>query len=404
MKAYGMFRRQGCKLLVCFAFACSPGRQDNVVVEVTGGEGASGIAAPVSLVSPPGDIKGSTAEMIPEHDPGASPIYAQVMTEGAEKHLVFLDNPGQTSGKSVRRFILREPSGQPPDPFAFEKRDDGFLTLTENGSPVLTYVYGMNLKDGVPKDRTRANYVHPVYGLDGEIVTDDFPDDHHHHRGMYTAWPRIIVDGDSLDLWHIRGIEKRFERWLERETGPVFARLVVLVGWYAGEEKVVEETLGITVYRAGAIGRAVDFDFTFAAERPLTILGSPDLKGYGGFNYRPAPFGEPVITTEEGVQADSNLRRFPWADFSAKFEGAAARSGVAVFDHADNLNTPNGWCLRHYGFLGVAWPGNNPYLLQPGKPLRTMYRVWIHRGDAGSGRVSSAYVAYADPPQAAVVR
>ncbi len=280
-------------------------------------------------------------------------------------------------------------------PFSFTERESKFLDLTEDGEAVLTYVFGIYLKDGVPEDRRRANYIHPLHGLDGEIVSDDFPEDHHHHRGLFFAWPTVVVDGDSLDLWHINGIEKIFERWTSRETTKDYACFSLVNSWHTATRKVVRETAIYTVYRAGRKGRAIDVELTLEAlGSDVFMAGSRNSKGYGGANFRPAPFTEEVITTELGEQKDSDLRRFPWADFSARFEGAENRSGVAIFPHPDNLNTPNGWCLRHYGFLGVSWPGRNPYLLRTGRPLTLRYRVWIHRGSADEGAVAGTYEKY----------
>jgi hypothetical protein len=129
------------------------------------------------------------------------------------------------------------------------------------------------------------------------------------------------------------------------------------------------------------------------------IQGSADIKGYGGFSLRFAPFEEPAITTSAGVQSeDSNRIPTPWADLSARFEGSDRYEGVAIFDHKDNLSFPNGWCLRHYGFEGIAWPGIEPYWLEPGRPLTARYRVWIHDGDAVAGKVSEVYNSWAEPP------
>jgi hypothetical protein len=58
---------------------------------------------------------------------------------------------------------------------------------------VFVYNYGMQLKPGVPEDRRRACYLHPVWTPGGTIVTDDFPADHYHHRGIFWAWPRVKV-------------------------------------------------------------------------------------------------------------------------------------------------------------------------------------------------------------------
>ncbi|HUH47680.1 MAG TPA: DUF6807 family protein, partial [Arenibacter sp.] len=38
----------------------------------------------------------------------------------------------------------------------------------------------------------RSNYIHPLYGLEGEMLTSDWPDAAHpHHRGIFWDWPEV---------------------------------------------------------------------------------------------------------------------------------------------------------------------------------------------------------------------
>jgi hypothetical protein len=38
----------------------------------------------------------------------------------------------------------------------------------------------------------RSDYIHPLYGLNGEMLTNDWPDaDHPHHRGIFWAWLEV---------------------------------------------------------------------------------------------------------------------------------------------------------------------------------------------------------------------
>ncbi|MCE5248648.1 PmoA family protein [bacterium] len=386
---------------------CSKKSGDSFLVEITFRDNSMQLPIPVSIDAPlTASDSLSVWEAVPENGSGAKPVYGQVLHDGDSRQIIFLAESPASPGEKTAQYRLRHPSSPVNGAFSFSEHDNKFLTVSEGQIPVFTYVYGMNLKDGVPEDRTRSNYVHPLYDLDGHPLSDDFPADHYHHRGIFIAWPRVIVNGDTLNLWDIRGMDKRFERWLGQETGPVFGRLGVQLGWYAGETKVVDEILWITAFRAGNVGRAIDFDLTLRAVTDSVILiGSPDEgKGYGGFNFRPAPFDNPVITTDSGIQEDSNLKRFPWADFSAIFKGTQSPSGVAIFQNPVNHDIPNGWCLRHYGFLGVAWPGLDPYTLRPSESFHARYRVWIHRGDAVAGQVAAAYDYYAKPPSVTLVR
>ncbi len=281
--------------------------------------------------------------------------------------------------------------------FRFENIEQKYLRLFEGEKLVLTYNFGMILKEGVPEDRRRSCYIHPVYGLDGEVLTDDFPADHLHHRGLFWAWPRVIVGEKQYDLWSLSGVAQKFERWLGEEARPESAAFGAENGWYVGDKKIIRETVLVQVFRASEKGRAIDITLALeAVKEPVTISGDAPVKGYGGLSFRFAPREETIITTPAGKEPeDSNLKRYPWADLSAKFGGRNSSSGAAIFDDSRNPGFPNGWTLRHYGFTGVAFPGLELYTLKPGKPLTLRYRVWIHRGGAEEGEVAAAYAGYA---------
>lgn len=282
-------------------------------------------------------------------------------------------------------------------PFRFEEKDGKYLHLYEGDKPVLTYNFGMLLKEGAPKNQRRSSYVHPIYGLDGEIVTDDFPRDHYHHRGMFWSWAQVTVDGKTHDPWAVLGMHKRFEKWLITGATAESARIGVNNGWYVGEKKAVDEKVYLTVWRADEFGRAIDVELTLeAAGDPVVISGRPPKKGYGGFGFRFAPRkGRAAITMADGRKSTDVVGgRGPWADFSAQFHDRTTTSGAAIFLPRNHPGFPTGWLLRHYGYIGPTWPGLGKYTLQKGKPLTLRYRVYIHRGDATAGRVAEAYEAY----------
>jgi hypothetical protein len=327
----------------------------------------------------------------------------------------FFHMAGSGPAASVSFELVPTKKKDVPPAFRFEKAEDKYLRLFEKvkpemienadgelvrvfrgEQPVLTYNYGMLLKEGVPEDRRRSCYVHPVYGLNGEVLTDDFPADHFHHRGLCWVWPRVIVGGKEYDLWDIRGVEQRFERWLGEEIGPVCAVFGVQNGWYLGDKKIIDEKVWLRVFRAIDPGRAIDVVISMEPTKDLvSISGREPVKGYGGFSFRFSPREETVLTTPAGKEPeDSDLKPYPWADLSAKFAGSETFSGVALFDDVRNPRFPNGWTLRHYGFLGVAWPGLEFHTLRPSKPLTLQYRVYLHRGDAEEGNVAAAYAAY----------
>ena len=99
------------------------------------------------------------------------------------------------------------------DSFHFTNVTDKSRALFEGDRPVFVYNHGVIAPPpGVPADRARSSYIHPLYGLDGEMLTDDFPKDHYHHRGLFWAWPRVrsastMTASLMLDSTFLRGTE-----------------------------------------------------------------------------------------------------------------------------------------------------------------------------------------------------
>ncbi|HUU09389.1 MAG TPA: PmoA family protein [Phycisphaerae bacterium] len=320
--------------------------------------------------------------------PAEAPRPLLIVADEWDSMDVLADSSGQ-----VRVAAAEVPT--PAAGFRWVEQPEGRLALLEGDRPVLTYNWGDQLKAGVPADRKRSCYVHPVFGLDGEELTDDFPKDHYHHRGLSWMWNRVTVGGRNVDLWTIKGIRQRFSKWLERRADAQGAVLAVENNWVMDGPPVARETVRLQVQRAEAAGRAIDVEVRLEAlAGPMELRGEA-TKGYGGLCFRFAPREATVITTPAGrEEKDSDHKRFPWADLSARFAGRSDASGAAVFIHPANPTAPNEWTLRHYGFLGPCWPAMEAATLEPGKPVTLRYRVWIHRGDAAAGEVAKAYDAY----------
>ena len=104
-------------------------------------------------------------------------------------------------------------------------------------------------------------------------------------------------------------------------------------------------------------------------------------RGCGGLSLGFAPRAETAIRTDGGIEAqDSNMALHAWAELEALFEGRRAGARITI-DRA-NPGFPDGWCLRHYGFLGVNYPGLATYTLAPARPLVMKYRVTLYAGPA----------------------
>jgi hypothetical protein len=279
------------------------------------------------------------------------------------------------------------------------------LTISEHGKPVLVFQKDLvEAPKGVEPRFRRTAYIHPLYGINGEVLTEDFPGDHYHHRGVFWGWPNGEWRGKRVDTWGLDGSRQVMVDCRTGEVSDASANFHGTTHWILDDTPdtpIIEETFAVTVHAATEIGRALDFTITLKniSDALFYLRGATtENKGYGGFNIRPDSARKPMhFTTANGPQiADTFIAESPWVDVSyATAPGADTQSGAAIFQHPANPNYPHkGWLIRHYAFLGHAWPGNNTIELAPGKEVTVKYRLYIHQGTADEGKVAEAFAAY----------
>ncbi len=337
--------------------------------------------------------------------PNAAQAVCGIAADGTvnrDRGRLVADIPPSGDEGGTRRFRLLPVTGGAPSPAAFAFTDDKAATirLTEHNKPVLAYNYGVITNAKVPKSdnrRSRACYIHPLWGLNGEVLTDDFPKDHYHHHGVFWAWPHVEIEGEKHDLWMYKDIEQRTVARLACDTGPLAAVLGVENGWFVGNKKVMIERVWIEVAKATPTERAVDLDFTWIpVERPITLRGA-EGKSYGGLTIRFAVKNQKqsVITVPSGAPAkDLSEAPLPWADMTYPFAGPKELSGAAIFVPRDHPDYPPTWLTRHYGPLCLGWPGVSGKTFPPGVPIHLRYRVWIHAGAVDTAALKAVYDAY----------
>ena len=299
--------------------------------------------------------------------------------------------------------------GQQPGPdagsFRFDPVTDRSLGLWDGGTPVLVYNHGPIASPGAPASRGRACYFHPVYGLDGEVITDDFPRDHTYHRGMYVAWPHIKLGDKEYELWTARGdLKQVFQKFLSQRVTSRGAELGIENAWMIGEQPQVREEMWIKVHPIAGDTRSIDVRLSWTPLTQSLTLSGAEGKSYGGFNFRFGPRTKTTITVPvgttlpEGVTADSGrvsgdllVTKLPWADFTGDFQGAKDVSGAAIFVHPQHPDFPPTWMTRHYGLVSIGWPGVEPQTFPAGHTITCQYRVWIHRGSKTAAEIQAAY-------------
>ena len=261
--------------------------------------------------------------------------------------------------------------------------EGGYLELDAGDKPVLRYNYGVQLPPGVPEDRGRCCYIYPLWTPGGVSLLDDFPKDHYHHRGLFWAWPDVRVAGTSYDGWMMKGLKtvqkQHFAQLQSDGNAPV---LDVDNEWVAGGKTIATVHERYTIHASDGQSRTIEVALTLTAtDAPLVLRGSHEEgKSYGGLSVRFAPRTDTVIRTEKGIsEKDEDLNAHDWAELEAVYDGHKA--ALRIDNTAANDGGSPQWCLRHYGFLGAAFPGKtkdrNAFTLEPGKPLTLRYSILL---------------------------
>ncbi|MCC6484284.1 MAG: PmoA family protein [Armatimonadetes bacterium] len=274
--------------------------------------------------------------------------------------------------------------------FSIERTGKDYLLVSEGRTPVFRYVLGEILAPGMPEDRRRSSYVHPLYALDGVTeLTADFPVDHPHHRGLSWMWQQVsFAESPSSppvtkDLWTLKGMHQKFSGRYSAQVTDRVATLSVHNGWFddASGKKIVDEDVKFTVYRAMQARRAIDFELTLSAvDGPVTIATSQT--GYSGLGVRFADRTDTALFSADGaVVKDENKISHTWADLSGRFAGKDTLDGVSILQSRRNPYFPDGWCLRYYGYLSPSFTNKTAgYTILPDEPLTLRYRLYVHTG------------------------
>jgi hypothetical protein len=289
-------------------------------------------------------------------------------------------------------------------PLTVIDNSEGVL-IKEGDSPVLFYQRKTKSLEG---KRPRANYVHPLYDLDGKVITEDFPADHLHHRGVFWAWHQVLLGEKAVgDSWTCEDFVWDVQQVTTQLEGASRLALKTHVIWKSplwtddagGLKPLVDEKTTIRVHGSSGDARAIDFEISLTAlEKEMRLGGSDDAKGYGGFSVRVRlPEGVHFRGEKGEVEPQvTSVAAGPWLDVSASVEEGESSSGVAILCHPKSPGYPQRWILRRSRSMqNPAYPGRAPILLSTEEPLVLRYRLVLHRGTADRERVNAWLSDYA---------
>jgi hypothetical protein len=278
----------------------------------------------------------------------------------------------------------------------------GHWDITESGKPVLRYNYHTNQPGDIlskikPDDlkyaQPRGDYFHPLYGLNGEVLTKDWALEHPHHRGIYWAWPEVQYAGQLGDLHALQRVFARPTGRCTATEGGDFARIEAENLWYwENREPIVRELTILTAHRAEARGRRIDLELRFTPIKDGVTLARRGTTHYGGLNLRMAGVQDQRITTNSATP----IPRRAWADLSGIFEGSTNTCGIAILQSPTNPEYPGDWVqYPEINWLQPTFPtAGTRYPLNKNTPLTLRFQIWVHSGPTDATEMNNLWEAF----------
>ncbi len=331
------------------------------------------------------------------------PAQLESTGEGAKSRVVMIIPDG---GPGLRKFRLIE-NESPIDVVMKATLDpnSGQVLIEEEGKKVLQYNYKtvyekdvVRLVDEKLEEHTRAesdtfvttniyavprsDYIHPLYGLEGEMITRDWPPGGHpHHRAIFWAWPEVEYGTERGDIYALQRVYARPSGKIEYKSGPVFAEIIAENLWmWENTEPIVREHAVIRVYRATSTTRIIDLTIKLDAIKDSITIATRNTDSYGGLNLRMmTPESQEISYFTD--ETDSKPLR-AWSDFNGIFQGAESTSGLMVLQHQDNPDYPGDWIeYPDLAWVQPTFPASGSrYPLSTEKTLILCYRLIVHAG------------------------
>ncbi|MDO8951296.1 MAG: PmoA family protein, partial [Draconibacterium sp.] len=128
----------------------------------------------------------------------------------------------------------------------------------------------------------RSDYIHPLYGLEGEMLTNDWPDGGHpHHRGIFWAWPEVEYGTRRADIYALQRIFARPTGNIKLKSGPVFAEIDAENLWmWDDKEPIVRENAIIRVYNSSSDSRIIDLTIKLLALKDSVTIATRFTNSY----------------------------------------------------------------------------------------------------------------------------
>jgi hypothetical protein len=314
---------------------------------------------------------------------------------------------GTTPAGGARVYELVD--GPPPDALKVDVQvGKDALEIAIGGAKVLRYhTAAVQPPEGVDKKFARNAYIFPAWTPSGLVVTDDFPPDHRHQRGIWMSWTKTEFEGRHVDFWNIGDSTGAivFAGMGPVTAGPVFGEFQAKhrqadLG-VPGDKIAINEQFSVRVWRVG--GPEKGYWLWDLVSRQRSASDSPvklPQYYYGGLGYRGPPewlASVDMLTSEGKTRKDGNETKARWCDVSGPLGGRTA--GVLVMSHPQNFRHPEPVRLNpKQPQICFAPSEEGDWAIEPGKDYVWRYRFCVHDGEMKAAAADRLWTDFAEPP------
>ncbi len=312
-------------------------------------------------------------------------------------------------GLSGKLTCTLEAGAPTPALIAVEQAADENQRLSIAGKEIATWQGGRGaLEAGYDEKLRRGGYLARLLTPSGRLVTDNMPQEHKHHHGVWFAWTKTQFDGRHPDFWNMAGGTGGVQN---DSTSAVWA-----AGAWAGWTAVNHYEDLTTTPKVDVLGERLSYviraplpqdpvlvvDVTVVqrclTDQPLLLptyhYGGLGIRGNhawdGGGNLR-------ALTSEGHTRADGNFTRGRWCWIGGAVDGATA--GLVVLAHPTNVRMPQPLRIHpSEPFLCFAPSQLGDWRIAPDEPLVQRYRIIVADGEPDAGSIERRWQAYANEP------
>jgi hypothetical protein len=264
----------------------------------------------------------------------------------------------------------------------------------------------------------RSGYINPMFAPGGALLTEDFPKDHYHHKGIWFPWTNTQIEGHRVDFWNLgdRSGQVQFAGFSGIASGGVYGQFkadhqfVDVSQARPAGKLMINETWDVKVYaQGGPKGGYWLFDLQSTqrcanADVPITL---PEYR-YGGIAYRgPQNWKDDnyVLLTSEGKdKTNGHATTAKWCAHSGATDGKW--NTVVVMGHPTNFRFPEPQRIwdKNGCFFNFAPSQAGDWTIEPGKDYVWRYRFFVYEGQIDKAKIERAWQDFGNPPKATAVQ